>query len=190
MKKWIIAGTASIALVAIAVGAAVAQHGWGGRHDYRHGYHGHHGEYGKPGHRRWREGRRWRRKHGLRRLRAELLFDELDANKDGKLTKEEISKAKETRFALMDANKDGFVDADEILAYRMKRRAKMMVLRFDKNGDGKLSPDEMPSRGRRLSRFERFDLDENDVVTKTEMRRALRGRGWRRSRREAPAGDR
>ncbi|MCI4663199.1 MAG: EF-hand domain-containing protein [Neomegalonema sp.] len=191
MKKWLIATTASIALVGVAAGVAIAQGGWRdhGRH---HGYHHEYGRHGEHGARRWgRHGGKWRGRHGMRRgARLGMLFDELDADGDGKLTKEEIGNAKARRFSLMDANKDGAVDAEEIMAYRMKRRAQMMVKRLDKNGDGKLSADEIPFRAPRL---ERFDLDENGVITKTEIEQARKGRGWRRSwrrpRPDAPAKD-
>ena len=38
----------------------------------------------------------------------------LDANKDGKVSKEEFIKGHETKFGMMDANKDGFLDKTEM----------------------------------------------------------------------------
>ncbi len=50
----------------------------------------------------------------LMRLRAATLFDLLDANGDGKLTKAEIQAPSERWFARYDANKDGFLDPYEL----------------------------------------------------------------------------
>ena len=38
----------------------------------------------------------------------------MDANKDGKVSKEEFIKAHEAMFGTMDANKDGFLDKTEM----------------------------------------------------------------------------
>jgi EF hand len=50
----------------------------------------------------------------LMQLRATTLFDLLDANGDGKLTKAEIETPSERWFARYDKNKDGFLDPDEL----------------------------------------------------------------------------
>ncbi len=50
----------------------------------------------------------------LIRLRATTLFDALDANGDGSLTKAEIHAPSERWFARYDANKDGFLDPYEL----------------------------------------------------------------------------
>jgi Ca2+-binding EF-hand superfamily protein len=43
-------------------------------------------------------------------------FDRLDANKDGKLSKEELTSVADRTFDRRDANKDGFITAEEFLA--------------------------------------------------------------------------
>ena len=187
MKKYLIASVAGAAIVA--AGVAIAHPNWGRGDDG-----GRHGGYYEDGrferghgrkHGRWGHDRRGRgeMRRGGRGARMEALFDELDANGDGSLTKEEVENAKTRRFELMDANSDGFVEAEEIVAYRMKRRAEAMIKRLDKDGDGKLSLEEAPQR--RTPSFDRFDLDENGAVTKTEIEQAMKRRGP--GRRRAPA---
>lgn len=49
-------------------------------------------------------------------------FEKMDANGDGKVSKEEWVKARESRFSAMDKNSDGFIDKDEWQAKREKMR--------------------------------------------------------------------
>ena len=54
-------------------------------------------------------------------------FESMDANKDGKLSKEEFSKNQkdpakaESRFAQLDTNKDGFLSKEEVAAGQKKK---------------------------------------------------------------------
>ena len=64
---------------------------------------------------------------------------EFDKNADGKLTKAEFDTAQRTRFDQMDANKDGFTTPEEMRASLESRRANAEKARFatldtDKNG--------------------------------------------------------
>ena len=97
-----------------------------------------------------------------------------DANKDGVITLDEALAAAMKRFDTFDRNKDGVIDkADfdlmrkEMVDYRVKRfihqfgadkdgkvtreqfnaKARERFARMDRNGDGKISADEMPGRG-------------------------------------------
>jgi Ca2+-binding EF-hand superfamily protein len=49
-------------------------------------------------------------------------FDKIDANKDGKLSKEELDTVADRMFQRRDANKDGFITADEFLATKTKAK--------------------------------------------------------------------
>ena len=50
--------------------------------------------------------------------------------------------------------------------------------KFDKNGDGKLTREEMPERGHRL--IDRFDADGDGALSKSELPSGGAGRGGRR----------
>ena len=113
--------------------------------------------------------------------RAEMLsgatqhFDKADANKDGKVTPEERKAAFESfaeqRFNEQDKNKDGALSADELPGHFAKRMEK-----FDTNKDGKLTRDELKAIGEQhKGRFaRRFGADETrtraDLVAHVEKR--------------------
>lgn len=53
-----------------------------------------------------------------------------------------------------------------------KRKARKVVKRFDKNGDGRISRDEIPDRLARV--FKRMDLNSDEVVTVEELVRVIK----------------
>src|SRR5499433_2640927 len=72
-------------------------------------------------------------------------FEELDKDKDGKISKSEWPGPAQA-FDAMDTNHDGFVDRDEFNAYRAKMMATRMgegfVRYLDANQDGKVTREE------------------------------------------------
>jgi len=118
--------------------------------------------------------------HG--RMQGEMLdFDTLDADKDGKITKEEIAAARTARIKAMDPDGDGFVTREEMLAHandmarkQVEARIGDMFARMDTDGDGKLGAAEVmaaPMGGQRgMDRmFDRVDADSDGAVTRAEM---------------------
>lgn len=89
------------------------------------------------------------------------MFERLDTDKDGKVTKAEFGTAHAARFKAADKDGDGFVTKEEFAAYGLSLRGEFvdrMFARLDKNGDGKLTADEMKSpRGNRADREDRAD---------------------------------
>ncbi|MCR9072988.1 MAG: calcium-binding protein [Alphaproteobacteria bacterium] len=117
--------------------------------------------------------------HGLRAgERAEHMerrFQEIDTDKDGKITGAEIDAFRAARFAAADANGDGKLSVEEMQAARSEQRKERfgrMIARLDKDGDGQLSAAEMPKRGDRLMKL---DKDGDGAVSLEEMK-AAKGR--------------
>ncbi len=52
---------------------------------------------------------------------AKELFDELDADKDGKISREEFTKGSEKRFEVLDKDKNGYLDRNELNVQEMWR---------------------------------------------------------------------
>ena len=102
-------------------------------------------------------------------------FARLDANNDGKITKEESVAAREKVFERLDRNGDGFVDEEEIGRARqaIADRAAMMEGRLstrwqkmDADRDGKVSVAEFQER---QTVFEVADRNGDGVLTEDEM---------------------
>lgn len=89
------------------------------------------------------------------------LFGRVDADQDGRVTKQEVEASRERRFERIDADRDGFATADEFaeakdeVGKRFARRAARMaeqraqqdspasrVARLDRDGDGRVARDE------------------------------------------------
>lgn len=118
--------------------------------------------------------------HGGPRDGLFLNFDEIDADKDGKITAAEMEAHRAARFAAADANKDGNLSAEELVAMHEAARAERqlarstdMIARFDANGDGLLSADEMPQPGEGQNMFDRIDTDKDGAISKAELEAAI-----------------
>jgi Ca2+-binding EF-hand superfamily protein len=72
------------------------------------------------------------------------ILEKFDADKDGKLSKEEREAARAAREKEFDKDGDGKLSDEEKKAMREDGRKKMLE-KFDKDGDGKLSDEEKAS---------------------------------------------
>lgn len=95
-------------------------------------------------------------KQGGKNKQGAQHFKMVDANEDGKLSKEEMLNFHENKFTKMDSDGDGFITQDE-----MKSQMKMnRFMRMDTNNDGVITPDEMSARKDRKNgkgRAQNFD---------------------------------
>lgn len=87
------------------------------------------------------------------------ILEKFDADKDGKLSKEEREAARAAREKEFDKDGDGKLSDEEKKAMR-EDREKKMIARFDKDGDGKLSDEEkkaIPARPEKGAKKEKDD---------------------------------
>jgi hypothetical protein len=113
-------------------------------------------------------------------------FETLDADKDGKVTKAEITVALTAQVTAADANSDGKLSVDEIAALQTARvterandRATRMVAELDVDGDGMLTVSELTVRPMPDRMFDRLDADGDDAISQAEvdaMRAEMQGR--------------
>lgn len=126
----------------------------------------------------------------------EAMFERFDANKDGKLTEDELPERAAQMIMKADANGDKAVTLDEIKAAQAKRgegrpgvgrpAPEEIIKRFDKNGDGKLSKDEIPEG--MAARLGQADGDGDGTVTKEELEAAFKKMQGRRGGQGTPPG--
>lgn len=143
--------------------------GYGMRDGYEHGR-------GDREHRgdRW-EHRRGEREHGARAMQ---MFDKVDANHDGTVSKAEVDDYVAQRIKTFDKNGDGKLSLDEYKALWLDRTNQRMVRsfqRFDVNGDGEVTQDEMTQPFDRFA--QRLDRNDDGSVSKDELRRPFGRRG-------------
>ena len=120
--------------------------------------------------------------HRMHKMGAAFL-DKIDANKDGNISQAEHDAMRAAHLAELDGNNDGYVTFDEQQAAREARRAarearqvERFTARHDKNGDGRVSVDELAQRGDGM--FERMDANGDGMVTREEMQQN-RGKRFR-----------
>lgn len=125
------------------------------------------------------------------RMGQMFVFEDVDANADGKVTKDEIAAYHAAKVAGMDTDKDGNLSEAELIAgqkqgqaerqaNREAKMAKRMIEQRDANKDGVLSLDEMaPKDGRGDKMFDRADADGDGAISKAEADAAQEKMGKR-----------
>ncbi|MBO9413814.1 MULTISPECIES: EF-hand domain-containing protein [unclassified Ruegeria] len=106
------------------------------------------------------------------RDREPVTFQELDANSDGQVTKEEMLAHRSKRFTDADTNGDGQLTIEEMQAAGQKRvndRVTKMFEKHDANQDGSLSQDELPKPRRADKMFDRIDANSDGSISEQEF---------------------
>ncbi len=129
---------------------------------------------------------------------AGRMLQEMDANRDGRITQQEMQARVAQRFAEADANRDNALTMDEFRNAMPRRRAdapaptdgrfaRMLEMRFrmtDQNGDGRVTLDEAQATASAF--FRGMDANGDGAVSQDELPR--RGRGMHHGPRDqAPA---
>ncbi len=113
--------------------------------------------------------------------RNEKALQRLDANKDGRINRDEIMPRMAKRFTIIDTNGDKVVTFAEIDAMLQKRiaarRTKMLEL-MDANKDGSITEAEFNRVAD--SMFDKADTDHNGGVDLAELKGFKRGE-WRKA---------
>lgn len=113
-----------------------------------------------------------------RALLAGALFGRVDADGDGRITRDELTGARRTGFARADANADGVLSAAEIAARQDRARRLMQITEagtldriaaMDTDGDGNLTFEEFD---RKAPVFDLLDADGDGAVSRAEFDRA------------------
>lgn len=107
---------------------------------------------------------------------AERMFNRMDVNGDGIVTRKEFTDYSNKRFDELDTNHDGKITREEMAAARDKARKKIGELfnqRFaaaDANHDGALSRDEAQQMPGIARHFGEIDANHDGKVTRDEIR--------------------
>ena len=102
------------------------------------------------------------------------MFDDFDANSDGRVTQEEIRNRRDERFRRFDANNDGALALDEyqaLWADAMRRQMVRGFQRHDTDGDARVTPEEFNAMFETMA--ERLDADGDGAVTREELRQMM-----------------
>lgn len=148
VSKRTLALTAAIAVAGM-LGTGYAAYADGGRHGPRHGF-----GFGPGFHRGFG------------------LMEQLDTNKDGKLTQAEIDQARKDRLAKFDTDKDGKLSLAEFQALWLDMTRKRMVdafQRLDDDGDAQVTESEYLAPTERL--VARMDRNDDGALSRDDMRR-------------------
>ena len=104
--------------------------------------------------------------------REPVSFQDLDANKDGQVTQQEMEAHRTARFSEADTDGDGQLSLEEMQAAAQKKASDRVTRMFennDANKDGFLNQDELPKPRRADKMFDRMDADNSGGISEQEF---------------------
>lgn len=110
--------------------------------------------------------------HESMRERGFAMMEQLDLNKDGTLTQDEIDQARKDQLAKFDTNKDGKLSLKEYEALWLDAHRQQMVRdfqRLDTNGDAAVTQEEFTKPFQHLVEFR--DRNHDGKLNKDDMSR-------------------
>ncbi|MEM8791526.1 MAG: EF-hand domain-containing protein [Pseudomonadota bacterium] len=107
----------------------------------------------------------------------DAMFEKMDLNGDGALSREELNEFGAARFSKIDTDGDGNLTEQEIQANVQSRAAERAQKRFakaDADGDGVIRRAEFEQQRetRQARLFSRFDTDGDGLLSREELREA------------------
>jgi len=129
------------------------------------------------------EGKPSNTNHGVKPVKSNngQLFDKLDLDKNGRISKDEAMKSNNERFTgnfdRIDTNKDGNVSREELKSSKnyvnttpQPQKNKDSNPKLDANNDGKISHDEAYKSGNQyyINNFEKLDTNKDGFISKEE----------------------
>ena len=100
----------------------------------------------------------------------ESMLMPMDSDKDGSVSRAEIESGAAAKATEIDANKDGNITVDEVVAYREKQRLHRLadeIKAMDSDSDGKVSVAEYEAA--QVWRLARLDRDGNGTIDPQEL---------------------
>ena len=101
-------------------------------------------------------------------------FAEIDKNSDGQIAKDEVWGRLSVHFDQLDTDKSGTLSSEELSALKKGRAGKDFkrptFAEMDKNGDGALAKEEVG--GRLAADFDKLDTDDNGTLSADELSQA------------------
>lgn len=124
--------------------------------------------------------------------RQPVSFQELDANGDGQVTKDEMLAHRNQKFTNADADGDGQLSVEEMQAAtqaKANERVTKMFEKHDANQDGYLSQDELPKPRKADKMFDRVDVDNDGAISEQEYADAKGKMGRHHKKGDKPSSD-